>query len=187
MDEKAGSTTMVDSSGFGNNGTLHNVTAGVAGHVGTAYKFGGSSVKSYVEVPNSSSLNPGSSPISISFWLKTTHLPSSGDFDLVRKGASPTEYYKVELVKTNQIACSFHGSLKTSNATGGSSLANGAWHHVVCAENSTAITLTIDGKVVKTTKVDVGSISTTIPVEIGAHPTFDFYNGVLDDASIAVG
>jgi Concanavalin A-like lectin/glucanases superfamily len=187
MDEKAGSTTMVDSSGHHNNGTLHSVKAGVAGHIGTAYQFGGSTVKSYVEVPNSASLNPGSSPITITFWMKTTHVPSSGDYDLVRKGDFPGEEYKVELVKTNQIACTFHGSLHSSNATGGSNIANGKWHQIVCSENSTAITLAIDGRVVKTTKVNVGSISTTTPVEIGAHPGSDYYNGVLDDASIAVG
>jgi len=187
MDEKAGATVMVDSSGNGNNGTLHNVTAGVPGHTGTAYKFGGSAKKSYVEVPDSPPLNPGTQPISVSFWLKTTHLPTSGDYDLVRKGDFPQQEYKVELEKTNQIACTFHGSLASNNATGGSNLANGKWHHIVCAENSTAITLTIDGVLVKTTAVNVGSISTTTPVEIGAHPTFDYYNGVLDDASITTG
>lgn len=187
MDEKAGATTMMDSSGNNNNGTLHHVTAGVPGKTATAYKFGGSSVKSYVEVPDSPTLNPGGAPISISFWMKTTHLPSSGDYDLVRKGDYPQQEYKVELEKTNQIGCTFHGSLASNNATGGSSLANGKWHFVVCAENATAITLTIDGVVVKTTKVDVGSISVATPVEIGAHPTFDYYNGVLDDVSIAIG
>jgi len=59
MNEPAGSTVMVDSSGNGNNGSLHNVTAGAAGHSGTAYKFGGPKVKSYGEVPDSPSLNPG--------------------------------------------------------------------------------------------------------------------------------
>ena len=52
MDETSG-TTMADSSGHGNNGTLHNVTLGAAGKYGKSYTFGGSKAKSYVEVPNS--------------------------------------------------------------------------------------------------------------------------------------
>ena len=58
MDETSG-TTMNDSVGSAN-GTLHNVTLGLAGISGKAYGFNGTS--SYVSVPNRSSLNPGSSP-----------------------------------------------------------------------------------------------------------------------------
>jgi hypothetical protein len=57
----------------------------------------------------------------------------------------------------------------------------------VCAENSTAITLTVDGSLVATTTMDVEAISVTTPVEIGAHPTFDYYNGVLDEVQIGIG
>ena len=89
MDEAAGATVMVDFSGHGNTGTLHNVTAGVPGKVGTAYSFGGSKVQSYVEVPDSPTLNPGTAKINISVWFNTTSLPTSGDFDLVRKGDYP--------------------------------------------------------------------------------------------------
>ncbi len=92
MNEKKGATTMVDSSPNHNNGTLHNVTAGVPGApgLGTAYQFGGSTTKSYVEVPDSPSLDdPTGLGISISFWMKTTHMASSGDYDLVRKGRLP--------------------------------------------------------------------------------------------------
>jgi hypothetical protein len=189
MDESAGSATMVDATGNGHNGTLHHVTAGVPGapHLGTAYFFGGSAAQSYVEVPDSPSLDPGTQPMSITFWMRTKHLPSSGDYDLVRKGAFPGQEYKVELEKTGQIACTFHGSNASGNATGGPALNDLHWHQVTCAENSSAITLTIDGTVVATTTVSLGSISSNNALEIGAHPTFDFYNGRLDDISITIG
>jgi hypothetical protein len=189
MDESAGATAMVDATGNGHNGVLHNVTTAVDGpsHLGTAYQFGGSTTKSYVEVASSPSLDPGTQPISITFWINTKHLPSSGDYDLVRKGVFPGQEYKIELEKTGKIACTFHGSHASNNATGGSNIANGTWHKVVCAENSSGITLTIDGTVVATTKVSLGSISSSIALEIGAHPTFDFYKGKLDDVSITIG
>ena len=186
MDEPAGTTAMVDSSGNGNNGTLvGGVQAGVPGEAGTAYSFNGTS--SYVDVPNAASLVAGPANINISFWLNTTHLPSSGDYDLVRMGVYPGQEYKVELEKTNQIGCTFHGLSGSNNATGGANLANGAWHHIVCIKTSSQIQLWIDGVDVKNTAAVIGSVSPTSDVTIGSHGTFDWYQGTLDDVSIAFG
>jgi hypothetical protein len=117
MDETSG-TTMFDSSGNNNNGTLNGpVQVGVpgpAGH-GTAYSFSG---KSDVDVPYSPTLVAGSANIDISFWLSTTNLPVTGDYDLVRMGDYPAQEYKVELLKSNQIECTYHGSSSSNNATG---------------------------------------------------------------------
>ena len=132
MNEQKGATTMVDSSGNNNTGTLHNVTAGAAGKVGTSYSFGGSKVQSYVEVPDSPSLNPGAAKINISVWFNTKTLPTSGDFDLVRKGDYPGEEYKVELLQSGGINCEFLGTSGHVALQGGSALANGAWHHINC-------------------------------------------------------
>jgi hypothetical protein len=187
MNEAAGATTMVDSSGNGNNGTLHNVTAGVAGKVGTAYSFGGSAKKSYVEVPDSPSLNPGTAKINISIWFNTKSLPTSGDYDLVRKGDYPGQEYKVELLQGGIINCEFLGTSGHVVLHGGSGLANGAWHHINCIAGPTGVKLQIGGKAVASSATVVGSISNTVPVEIGAHPTFDYYNGKLDEVSITVG
>ena len=186
MDETSG-TTMADSSGHGNNGTLHNVTLGAAGKYGKSYTFGGSKAKSYVEVPNSASLNPGSANITISFWLRTLSLPKSGDFDLIRKGVFTAPEYKVELLQSGQIQCTFRGTTSNHNATGGSGLNNGAWHHVQCIKTGTQIQTVIDGTVVATTNATVGPITNTSAVEIGAYPGSDWYMGKLDEMSIAIG
>lgn len=186
MDETSG-TTMVDSSGHGNNGTLHNVTLGAAGKYGKSYTFGGSTAKSYVEVPNSASLNPGSANITISFWLRTFSLPTSGDFDLVRKGVFTAPEYKIELLQSGQIQCTFRGTTSNHNAIGGSGLNNGAWHHIQCIKTGTQIQTVIDGTVVATTTATVGSISNTSALEIGAYPGSDWYKGKLDEVSITTG
>jgi hypothetical protein len=191
MDETSG-TTMYDSPG-NNNGALYgSVQLGVpgpAGH-GTAYGFSG---KSDVDVPYSTTLVAGSANITISFWFNTTQLPSSGDYDLVRMGDYPYPEYKVELLKTNQIACTFHGSNSSNNATGGSNLSNGTWHYVQCIKTATQIQLWIDGIEVKTTNAVIGSVSPTQDAFVGAHGNpgttsgFDWYQGDLDDVSIAFG
>jgi hypothetical protein len=187
MDEPAGSTTMVDSTANHNNGTLHNVTAGVPGKVNTAYSFGGSAVKSYVEVPDSPSLNPTSGKINISVWFNTKSLPTSGDYDLVRKGDYPGQEYKVELLQGGIINCEFLGVGGHVVLHGGSGLANGAWHHINCIATSTGAKLELGGKVVASSATVVGSISNTVPVEIGAHPGSDWYKGKLDEVTITIG
>jgi hypothetical protein len=186
MDEASGST-MVDSSGNGNDGTLQNVTRVSPGFDGTgkAYQFNGTS--SYVSVPNSASLNPGSADITISFYLNTTTLPTQGDYDLVRKGVYTGQEYKIELLQSGQITCVFRGSTNHFNATGGSGLTNGSWHHIQCIKTSSQVQLLIDGTVIKTTNGTVGSISNSDGVYIGAHPGNDFYNGLLDEVSISTG
>jgi hypothetical protein len=184
MDETSG-TVMADSSGNGNTGTLHSVTLGAAGVAGSAYAFNGSS--SYVSVPNAASLSPGSANITIGFYLKTTSLPTSGDYDLVRKGVSTVQEYKIELLQTGQIQCTFRGSTSNHNAIGGSGLNNGAWHHIQCIKTGTQVQLVIDGTVAATTSGTVGSITNTYAVDIGAYPGSDWYKGELDEASIAFG
>jgi hypothetical protein len=185
MDESAGATTMVDSSSNGNNGVfVGSVVAGVPGFLNTAYSFSG---QSYVDVPNKPSLVAGSANVDISFYFNTTHLPSSGDYDLVRMGVYPGQEYKVELEKTNQIGCTFHGSASSNNATGGSNLNNGAWHHVECIKTATQIQLKIDGVLVKTTNANIGSVSPTGDATLGAHPGYDWYQGMLDEVQISFG
>jgi len=186
MDETSG-TTMFDSSGNNNNGTLNGpVQVGVPGPVGhgTAYSFSG---KSDVDVPYSPTLVAGSANIDISFWLSTTNLPAKGDYDLVRMGDYPAQEYKVELLKSNQIECTYHGSSSSNNATGGADLNDGHWHYVQCIKTGTQIQTVIDGTVVATTQATVGSISNTSAVDIGAYPGSDWYQGKLDEVSITVG
>jgi hypothetical protein len=178
---------MADSSGNGNSGTLHNVALGSAGKYGKSYTFGESTAKSYVDVPNSASLNPGSANITISFWLRTLSLPKSGDFDLVRKGVFTAPEYKVELLQSGAIQCTFRGTTSNHNATGGSGLNNGAWHHIQCIKTGTQLQTVIDGTVVATTNAAVGSISNTYAVDIGAYPGSDWYKGKLDEVSITTG
>jgi concanavalin A-like lectin/glucanase superfamily protein len=187
MNESAGATTMADSSGHNNNGTLHSVTAGVPGKVGTAYRFGGSAVKSYVEVPDSPSLNPNAAKINISVWFNTTSLPTSGDYDLVRKGDFPGQEYKVELLQGGIINCEFLGASGHVVLHGGSGLADGKWHHINCIAGPTGEKLQLGGTAVASSTTVVGSISNITPVEIGAHPGSDWYKGRLDEVSITVG
>jgi hypothetical protein len=91
LDEPSG-TTAFDSSGQGHNGAISGpVTLGVPGELNTAYSF---VPKSAIIVPDAPDLRPGTANVTISYWLKATTPPSTGDYDMFVKGeagSSPAE------------------------------------------------------------------------------------------------
>jgi hypothetical protein len=193
LDEKSGSSA-ADTVG-GHTGTLHHVTVGVSGFTGSAYRFDGSS--SYVEVPSSPSLNPGSAPIKFTVHIRYTVTPqkaSTADYDILRKGTSSdsAQFYKLEIRPDNRAVCRFVGSKTTKSGIlihTGPALNDGRWHTIRCAKAASSISLTVDGRTFTRTG-RVGSISNTGPLTLGAKPGSpfsDFYNGDLDEVSIRIG
>jgi len=193
LDETSGSSAL-DAVG-GHTGTIHNVTRGVPGFAGSAFRFDGRS--SYVDVPSDPALNPGTARIQFTVHIRYTATPpsrSTTDYDIVRKGTSSdsAQFYKVEIRPDNRAVCRFVGS-KTSK-TGilihtGPTLNDGRWHTIGCTKTDTNISLVVDGKTF-TKNGTVGSISNTGPLTLGAKPgkTFsDFYNGDLDEVSVSFG
>ena len=75
LDEVSGSVA-VDSSGNGNDGTIRGrAVLGLPGHEGSGYSF--ASAGSWIEVPSTGSLNPGTSNFSDSAWVSFTEAPES--------------------------------------------------------------------------------------------------------------
>lgn len=186
MNETAGGV-MQDSAG-GHNGTLSHVTLGLPGVVGTAFGFNGSN--SSVSVPSAEDLNPGAANITLTVYLKTTNVPAKppADYDLIRKGTyAPTiSEYKMEFQHTGQASCGFEGSAGYSELIAGPALDDGKWHKVQCIKAPTAIQLVVDGTTY-TQPANVGVITNSAPVVIGARPDGDHYSGALDEVSIQIG
>jgi hypothetical protein len=186
LDETSG-TAMHDSAGA-NDGTIYQVALGAPGTIGSAYGFNGQN--SYVSVPSTNDLNPGTANITLTLLLKTTSVPNAppADYDLIRKGTygPDASEYKVELQHSGQASCGFEGSAGYSELIAGPRLNDGRWHKVKCVKAPTAIQLVVDGKAF-TEPANVGSISTTAPLIIGARPGGDWYLGNLDEISIATG
>jgi hypothetical protein len=166
-------------------GSLHSVQLGVSGFKGTAYGFNGSS--SYVSVP-SSGLNPGSAKITITIHLKATSTPATPDWDLIRKGYYETSggEYKVEYQPSGQASCGFKGSSGYAELMAGPALDDGDWHTVRCVKTSSTIQLLVDGTTYSKS-ANVGSISNSERVVIGARPGSEYFRGSLDQASIRFG
>jgi hypothetical protein len=193
LDEKSGSSAY-DSVG-GHTGTLHHVTVGVSGFAGSAFRFDGT--RSYVDVPSSPSLNPGSASITFQVHVRYTVTPpkqSTADYDVLRKGTSSdsAQFYKLEIRPDNRAVCRFVGSKTTKSGIlihTGPVLNDGRWHTLTCAKANSSISLSVDGKTY-TKSGTVGSISNTGPLTLGAKPgsTFsDFYNGDLDEVGVWIG
>jgi concanavalin A-like lectin/glucanase superfamily protein len=193
LDETSGSSAF-DSVGT-NTGTIHNVTLGVPGFAGSAFRFNGTT--SYVDVPSDPTLNPGTAPIQFTVHVRYTVTPpntSTTDYDILRKGTSSdsAQFYKAEIRPDNRAVCRFVGSKTTKSGIlihTGPTLNDGQWHTITCAKTTTSISLTVDGKTF-TKSGTVGSISNTGPLTLGAKPgnSFsDFYNGDLDEVSVSIG
>ncbi len=185
MDETTG-TTMVDSTGS-HNGKLSNVDLGGAGDPafpGTGYHFNGKSSK--VTIPDSAGLNPGTNEVHIAFSMRTTSVPKTLDYDLVRKGVAGQQQFKVEEQQTGQVSCSFTGSSGTILVQKGPDVSDGAWHSVRCEKLSSSVKLTVDGTTYTGSK-SVGSISNPADIIVASHGAGEFFPGDLDELTYIVG
>jgi Concanavalin A-like lectin/glucanases superfamily len=195
MDEASGATTMVDSAGS-NNGSLNNVQTGLTScHAVRCYRFQGS--PSVAVVPHSTTLNPGSSNITISMWVNTGVVPPPevGDYDMVRKGLgdTPGGDYKMEVLPRKQgtvakLYCYFRGSSGSAQLIRGPNLADNKWHSLQCTKTGSSIQAVVDGRT-WTKSVTVGSIANTSDVTVGARSPLggDQYQGIMDEVSISIG
>jgi hypothetical protein len=192
MDETFG-TTMTDSSGNGNDGTTYNV-----GTSGSGYIFDGST--SMVVVPDSPTLNPGTSNFSYSVQIQTDRIPPSGtDYDVLRKGLADAigGEYKIEIINNNGIGeayCRIKDAAGHIGAIGGTTdVSDGALHTLTCSKLGNRVTLKVDGLALRKKYVSLGSISNTADLMIGARTTTvtdvtnDWYSGTMRSAKVTVG
>ena len=193
MDNDFG-TTMADTSGNHNDGTLYNVTTS-----GSGYMFDGTSSK--VVVPNSASLIPGTSDFSYSVQLQSDRIPPQGtDYDVLRKGTSIKTggEYKLEIVYNRGVGKAYcvvkdaEGHIATKRGT--TNVTDGQLHTITCTKTSTGLTLQVDNLAPLTKAATLtGPISNTKPLTLGVKTPSstgvagDWYYGVMRSATISIG
>lgn len=174
-----------DLSGNGHHAAIHaaNLTTDRFGAANSAIAFDG--VQSKLTVPNSIDLQTES--ITISFWVRPSSIPGSGEVFLMSHGGWQ-ERWKISVPN--------HGKpVWTTNSTGGiSDLDSGdgnvlfpnQWNHVVFVHDGTKDRIYFNG--VKTAEKDaVGALNATqYPLGIGYNPidNANFFHGSIDDISI---
>jgi hypothetical protein len=190
FDETSG-TVAADSSGNGNDGTIvGDVSRGEPGYLGTAFGFGADG--SWVRVPTSSSLNPGTSDFSYSARVKLDRLPASGQtMDVIRKGLSGTKAgeFKIEILDLGRVRCIAKDSNRVRGAITGSAkmrLAVGQWYLVGCEQTGSSWSVIVND-LKRSTTVNFGSISNSLALSIGSnYGEEDFVDGVVDEVELSI-
>ena len=144
FDEEIGASTVTDSSGNGNTGTVVGATTGVSGKFGNALSFDGGD---WVVVPDSSLLEPDE--VTVEAWVK--RLGSPGGAIYIVSKYLPNRYgsYSSYGLYTGSGGIRFYIGYTTSWIGSPQALASavwdGNWHHVAGTFDGTYIKLYLDG------------------------------------------
>ena len=143
---------------------------------------------------NSSTLNPNSGNYTVMLRYRTTkHFGN-----IVQKGQAGSSggYFKIEN-PNGKLTCVFRGTNSSGNflrkqVVSPGVLSDGQWHVARCARTATALTLTIDGKVVETANGSSGNITNNRPISIAGKlncdqikTTCDYFTGDIDYITIS--
>ena len=186
MNEGSG-TVLVDSSTFGNNGTIFGNPTWVAGQHGQAIRFDGTG--DYATVPDNASLDI-STAITMAAWVKPEAATTQ---NLIKKSTNGgTNGYELSLSQLGA-ASSQRAFVRFNQATSGDTYRVNAttmypshgttWMHVAATYDGTTIRLYVNG-------VQEGQLAASIPIPtnnlalgIGAQPDglFGVLQGTMDD------
>ncbi len=205
MDEPAGSTTMIDSSPNGLNGSIGpDVEPGEATpDGGSAYRFKGDwrivNDNRLVTWPEDNRLDPGTQPFAVTLRVKTGAL----DPNMIQKGqANQAGGYWKFVLKKGWPRCHFRDSTGRTKAIGfvndvrpETKVADNQWHTLRCEKTATGVRATIDygepGAITKFIKGTIGTINNTRPMFLGGKldcdgstVTCDYFAGAVDWVTI---
>jgi hypothetical protein len=186
-----------DESGNGNNGTVNGATliTDRFGNANKAYQFGGNA-NSFIEVPNSSSINITGNQLTISAWISSKNLPSDNKHKGISKGGwGSGEGYELLYRNTNvgdsgavQLGGSYGGLQAWVNINGFDS----NWFHLIGVFNNGSGHFYVNGKIVYAGfngQQFNNFTSSNYPLLFGKttisnSPLSGFVNGKLDDIGI---
>ncbi len=188
LDEVGSPEVAVDSSGNGNDGAAYYVVGD-----GSGYVFSGTGSK--VVVPDSASLNPGTTDFSYSVTVITGVPAVHTDYDLMRKGLGTTTggEFKAEIHNVNGQARALclvkDATGVAASIKGTTNLDDGQPHTITCSKTATSITIRVDSLSARTRTPRagaIGSISNTYPLLLGVKTPSggDDFIGTMTDASV---
>lgn len=176
-DDPCASLTVTDSSGNGANGTkLNNVGCTTDGRIESAGSFDG--VDDRVEVADRPAFH-FTTAMTAAAWVKPSRV--TGLQTIVNKWYAPDSY--MLLIQDGQYRFSVALANGPSLSIAAPAKAN-TWTHVAGVFNGSSIALYIDG-VLATSMAASGTLQDSIrPVEMGNHPTWNAYAGLLDEVRL---
>ena len=190
-----------DSSGNGNNGTIHGNAMRTAGKLGSSLSFDGE--EDYIEIPAAQSLNSITSKITIEAWIKTDFAQRGTIVDnwFYDKTAEP-EIWKRAFVCTAESGADAgkfkFGVTPRGDGTGqvwlksNTAVTHDQWTHVAFVSDATNMSIYINGSLDAVTSAPSQIHQSNRPIHIGAwntkeegYPPYDsFFNGTIDEVKI---
>jgi hypothetical protein len=183
MDEGSG-TTLIDSSGQGNNGTTVGSPTWTTGVINQAISLNGTT--QYTTVIDTPSLRI-TSAITLSAWIKPTSL--AGPYYILKKAKqSATNGYELSISGTGTAFFRFNQftSANTYRVDTKSALTTSTWVHIAATFNGTTLTIYRNGIADSSKTVSAVSIvSNNLSLGIGAEPDgVAKFPGAIDDARV---
>ena len=184
MNDNVASTTILDSSGNGNDGTAQQNTEDIstAGIIDGALDFNGTS--DYVDCGDGAGLDFGTGDFSICMWMKTS---SSLAMRLVNKRDASNIGYEITTNTSGQIRAGIGDSSGYTQGVGGT-VNDNAWHHVaITYDRDGSVSLYVDAGTPSTADISIrsGSIDNSESFRIGRLRLPDkYFDGTIDDLRI---
>jgi fibronectin type 3 domain-containing protein len=179
FDEGAG-TTVADSSGNGNTGTISNATWAAAGKYGAALLFNGTNAR--VNIPNSSSLQL-TSGMTLEAWVNPATV-SNAWRDVIYKG---NDNYYLGATTSPTGGPGGGGTFGGTGAdvVGSSALPTNTWSHLALTYDNASLRLYVNG-ILADSQARTGAIATsTNQLQIGGDSIYgQYFNGIIDDVRI---
>jgi len=183
MDDNAANSTVVDTSGNGNDGTFYNgqnnytSENSVDGANGRAIHFDGSN--DYVEIPSNSSLNIREE-ITLSAWVKVPEIDYQNIIYKSDKGSEGAAYS----IRSNTSNITFDCFINGSRIISYSPISINKWYYVVGVFDGTSSKIYLNGKI-KDTHNAPGLIDESEgPLGFGMSGGYGLYYGTLDQVRL---
>ncbi len=177
FNENSGST-VADSSGNGNNGSLANTAWDANGKFGSALSFNGSNSMVTVADSNSLDLTGG---MTLEAWVKPTTLTSWRTIILKEKPSLAYALY-ANTGPNNKPSAEMYG---TSALTGPAQLPVNVWSHVSATYDGTTLNLYINGTLVSSKATTITIPVSSNPLRIGGNTIWgEYFNGLIDEVRI---
>jgi fibronectin type 3 domain-containing protein len=175
-------TTVTDSSGNGNNGTISGATWTTAGKYGSALSFNGSS--SRVTVNDSPSLHL-SAGMTLEAWVSPTGVPTYWQ-DVIYK---QNDIYFLEAASSASQHAPAVGATFNSHGdqfvAGASGLAVNTWTHLAATYDGATLRLYVNGVQVASHSMPDSLTTSTMPLQIGGDAAFgQYFKGTIDEVRI---
>jgi hypothetical protein len=188
--DQGSGTTLVDTSGNGNNGTISGATWSSGGKFGDALQFTGNT-GCYVTVNDSSSLNL-TSGMTLEAWVDPSSLssPASGWLAVIAKE---------HVNSSNNICYALYGGSGTGNGPSGhvligsrdyggalaaSQLALNTWTFLAATYNGSIIKLYVNGALAASQSASGKIFTTSDPLRIGGDAAGEMFTGLIDNVRI---